>query len=78
MVYSLTGWCRVESAATIPPELMHLGNGEREAIALAEQLRADLILIDEGRGRRVAHQRGLSITGTVCARPGRRTGTDQY
>jgi len=58
-------WCRVESVATVPPELMHLGSGEREAIALAEQLRADLILIDEARGRRVAHQRGLSITGTI-------------
>ena len=62
---ALPVWCRVESVATIPLELMHLGNGEREAIALAEQLQADLILIDEARGRRVAHQRGLSITGTI-------------
>lgn len=61
---SMPDWCRVETVKTVPPELMHLGAGEREAIALTEQLGAELLLIDEARGRRAARQRGLSITGT--------------
>ena len=61
----MPAWCRVESVETVPAELMHLGSGEREAVALAEQLHADVILIDETRSRRVARQRGLLITGTI-------------
>ena len=41
-----------------------LGDGEREAIALAQALPADVVLIDEGDGRREAHARGLRVTGT--------------
>lgn len=43
----------------------HLDSGERDAILLAEELRADQVIIDELRGRRVARQRHLSVTGTL-------------
>jgi predicted nucleic acid-binding protein len=46
-------------------ELAHLDAGERDAILLAEELRADQIIIDEIRGRREAKRRQLPFTGTL-------------
>ncbi len=42
-----------------------LGDGEREAIVLAQELHADIVLIDEGDGRREAQRRALTMTGTL-------------
>lgn len=42
-----------------------LDRGERAAIALAERLRADLILIDEADGRAEAMRRRLRVTGML-------------
>lgn len=39
--------------------------GEAEAIALALDLRADLLLMDERIGRRVAQRLGLRVTGVI-------------
>jgi hypothetical protein len=42
-----------------------LGRGEQEAIALAIQLQAGLVILDDQEGRRIARQESLSITGTI-------------
>ena len=42
-----------------------LDEGEAEALALAEEVSAHVVLIDEMDGRRVAQRMGLSVLGTV-------------
>jgi len=39
--------------------------GEAEALALAEEIRADAVLIDEAAGRSVASRMGLPVLGTL-------------
>jgi len=45
--------------------LERLQRGEQAAIQLAQSINADLILLDEKSGRRVASERGLHVTGTL-------------
>lgn len=47
------------------PRLAELDEGEREALALALELHADLVLIDERDGREAAGACGLRIAGTL-------------
>jgi predicted nucleic acid-binding protein len=42
-----------------------LGRGERETIALAIETDADLVVVDDQEGRRIARNRGLRVTGTI-------------
>lgn len=61
-------WLEVTSASVVESEdasLAGLDAGERAAIALAESLRADLLLIDERAGAILAQRRGLAVTGTL-------------
>ena len=69
----------VQSWMASPPDWLHvqaptrelvnvhdrLGSGELAAIALAEELSADALLIDERDGRREAERRGLPVLGTL-------------
>jgi predicted nucleic acid-binding protein len=59
-------WLEVRQACvTSDPALLVLGEGEREAITLAEELRADLLVMDDRDGRREALRRGLRVTGLL-------------
>ena len=59
-------WIDLSAARSLPDaDLAFLGAGEREAIQIAEEQRADLLLIDERKGRKEAKRRGLTTTGTL-------------
>lgn len=66
-VLSLPAWFEVhavpESDASEFTDKLH--RGEREAILLAETLRADVLLIDEQIGRSIAIGRNLPLSGTL-------------
>jgi len=49
----------------VPLALTALGAGEREAILLAEQVGADLLITDDAVARRTASARGVRSTGTL-------------
>lgn len=55
----------VPVAAFEDSALQSLDSGERAAIVLAESMRADLLLIDDRAGAKLAQQRGLAVTGTL-------------
>ena len=54
-----------QAAFQADPSLALLDPGEREAIQLAQEHHAALLLIEERRGRQEAQRRGLATTGTL-------------
>jgi len=52
-------------ARELTQKLTHLGAGERDAIALAQEIGADVLIIDERLGATEAENRGLHVTGTL-------------
>jgi len=61
-------WLEVVSLKQpIDSTLAHLDAGEREAISLASELQAILLLMDERDGVTIARQRGLKVVGTLAA-----------
>lgn len=57
-------WFRVISPKGLVEDV-GLGPGEAEAIAIATQVHADAVLIDERKATVVARNRGLMVTGTL-------------
>nr|WP_294504707.1 DUF3368 domain-containing protein [uncultured Rhodopila sp.] len=65
-IASRPSWIDVMPAGPIGAlPLPALGVGERAVIALAESLRADLILVDDRAGTLAARRRGLAAVGTL-------------
>ena len=52
-------------SASILKRATGLDQGESEAIVLTDELKADLILMDEAKGRKVSAQMGFQIMGTI-------------
>lgn len=62
----LPAWIEVSRVTAQSDEaLAELGEGERDAILLVEQLHANLLLIDDKDGRLAAVRRGIATTGTL-------------
>lgn len=64
----LPEWLRVQAVADADLVARHAENvdrGEAEAIALAQEVKADYLLIDERKGRRLAQRQGLRVIGIV-------------
>lgn len=60
------GWLVTETPVAPAPVLpLALDAGETEAIALALSLRADVLLMDERRGREAARSQGLIVAGVL-------------
>lgn len=59
------GWLRVDATQPVPVTLAALGQGEREAIFLTEQIKADLLITDDAAARVMASRRGIAVTGTL-------------
>ena len=59
-------WLQVQALRSVlDPALGFLDAGEREAIALAEELQADQLLLDDADARREAARRNLPFIGTL-------------
>ena len=54
-----------ETVSPFPPELLGLDQGELDVILLAQEVKADWVLIDEKLARKIARAMGLRIKGTL-------------
>lgn len=61
------GWLEVRQSIAIDATLENIHAGERDAILLAQELQADLLLMDDWGGRQEAERRGFSVKGTLWA-----------
>jgi predicted nucleic acid-binding protein len=62
---ALPSWVREQRPLRIAREALLLDPGEREAIALAVQLSAHVVVLDDLPARRSAGQLGLDVTGSA-------------
>jgi predicted nucleic acid-binding protein len=65
-IASPANWVRIAQAPAPDPDLIALGPGEQQAICLAIQVRADLLLCDDRDAREAAEQRSVKVVGTLA------------
>ena len=58
-------WLKVQSPAILPTEFDNLDFGERQALALAKEVGAEWVLLDDKVARRCAEQQALKVKGTL-------------
>jgi len=58
-------WLMVQSPAVIPARFDNLDFGERQALALAKEIQADFVLLDDKVARRFAESEALKVKGTL-------------
>lgn len=58
-------WVTVAAPESIAPESEGLDLGERQALALAREMRADLVLLDDKVARKYAQRARLAVKGTL-------------
>lgn len=61
---AIPDWLEVKVPASVDTSLP-LDRGEAEAISLAVELRADILLVDERKATGIARQLGFAVTGTL-------------
>ena len=58
-------WLTIQAPSKMDPTLQLDDVGEAEAISIALELKADLLLADDRKARRIARERGLTVTGAI-------------
>lgn len=60
-------WCAIQSPQGAPdPSLLYLGDGEREALMLCQELGADALLTDDTEAYDEARERGIAVIRTLA------------
>ena len=60
-----SSWWEIRAPRAIDPALVEFGAGEQQAISLAEELHADLLIVDDHDARQAAASKGIKVTGVL-------------
>ncbi len=65
LIKSMPSWLKIEPQPLVEMDLSDLGDGEQQAISLAQSLGADLLLCDDKDARDAAQRKNLRVVGTL-------------